>query len=99
LHKFVWVQFPIFVVTADVTVDVDERRNCFSVSPDDLAQQLTQQLGADVAQGIARNYRWFAKRPNTSLLTGSTLELASELRAKPRSVAEWAAIELRSSGL
>jgi NAD(P)H dehydrogenase (quinone) len=61
-----------------------------TVAPGVIAEQLSAQLGPDVAQGIARNYAWIAKRPTTALFTGTNQELLSDLRRSPLSVAQWA---------
>ncbi|HEX6244219.1 MAG TPA: NmrA family NAD(P)-binding protein [Polyangiales bacterium] len=61
-----------------------------AIPPEMIEKQLTAGLGSSVAQSIARSYAWLALHAETTLLSGTSAELARDLRRPPISAAAWA---------
>jgi uncharacterized protein YbjT (DUF2867 family) len=61
-----------------------------SIAPEVIEKQLSPRLGSGVAQSIARTYAWLALRPETPLLSGTSAELARDLRRPPITAEAWA---------
>jgi hypothetical protein len=55
-----------------------------------MEKALSQSLGSSVAQSIARSYAWLALHAETPLLSGTSAELARDLRRPPTTAAQWA---------